>query len=469
MIKSFFDDLEIFSDSIVFTTQSDQISYSTLVEEINELALFLKARDLVFLLCENSIESIVGYLACLRVGAVPLLIGSSIDEALLQNLIDTYKPSFLWTNRNFDWAEDSWKKNHVNRSYHLFDKLSKYEHSFHQDLAILLMTSGSTGSPILVRISYENLKQNAISISGSLNITNNDVPITSLPMNYTYGLSIINSHLLNGCQIVLTESSILSKEFWELIKNKPVTTFGGVPYTYQMLKRLGFEKMNLYNISKLTQAGGKLNLDLINYFAEQCSYKGVQFYVMYGQTEATARMSCLPAKDALIKAGSIGKAIPNGEFYLVDDTNSIITKAEVEGELYYKGPNVSMGYAYTLFDFIKGDENNGVIATGDMAKRDEDGYYYIVGRKKRFIKIFGNRISLDEVENILTKNEILSICTGVDDKLLIYTTQEEKLNEIKLFISTKIGIHHSAISVFFISEFPRNESGKILYSKLHDN
>jgi acyl-coenzyme A synthetase/AMP-(fatty) acid ligase len=128
-----------------------------------------------------------------------------------------------------------------------------------------------------------------------------------------------------------------------------------------------------------------------------------------------------------------------------------------------------MGYAYTFEDFIKGDENKGVLATGDMAKKDSDGYYYIVGRKKRFIKIFGNRISLDEVENILTKNEILSICTGVDDKLLIYTTQEEKLNEIKFFISTKIGIHHSAISVFFISEFPRNESGKILYSKLHVN
>lgn len=469
MIKSFFEDLELFSDSIVFSTQSEQISYCTLIAEINEISMCLKARDLVFLLCENSIESIVGYLACLRVGAVPLLIGSTIDEALLQSLIDTYKPSFLWTSRNFEWAEGSWKKKHVNRSYHLFDKLSKYEHSFHHDLAILLMTSGSTGSPILVRISYENLKQNAISISESLDITKDDVPITSLPMNYTYGLSIINSHLLNGCQIVLTESSILSKEFWELIKNKSVTTFGGVPYTYQMLKKLGFEKMNLYNISKLTQAGGKLDLNLIKYFAEQCSYKSIKFYVMYGQTEATARMSCLPAQDALVKAGSIGLAIPNGKFYLIDDTNNVITQAEVEGELYYKGPNVSMGYAYSIFDFIKGDENNGVIATGDIAKRDKDGYYYIVGRKKRFIKIFGNRISLDEVENILLKKEIPSICTGIDDKLFIYTTQEEKINEIKQYISIKIGIHHSAISVFFISEFPRNESGKILYSKLHVN
>jgi long-chain acyl-CoA synthetase len=242
-----------------------------------------------------------------------------------------------------------------------------------------------------------------------------------------------------------------------------------VPYTYQMLKRLNFEKLNLNKISKLTQAGGKLDINLVKYFSEHAHNKGIQFFVMYGQTEATARMSCLPAKDAMRKFGSIGLPIAQGEFFLIDETNKIISEPEVVGELHYKGPNVSMGYAYTFEDFIKGDENKGVLATGDMAKKDSDGYYYIVGRKKRFIKIFGNRISLDEVENILTKNEILSICTGVDDKLLIYTTQEEKLNEIKFFISTKIGIHHSAISVFFISEFPRNESGKILYSKLHVN
>ena len=466
MKKIFFTDLECFSNSIVFTTQSEQITYNKLVEEINTLSLFLKGRDLVFLLCENSIESIVGYLACLRSGAVPLLIGATIDETLLLNLIERYKPSYVWTNRSFSWLEESWKNVHENRSYHLYDKLLKHEHSFHQDLAILLMTSGSTGSPILVRLSYENLNQNAISISASLSITNNDVPITSLPMNYTYGLSILNSHLLNGCQIVLTESSVLSKEFWELLKNKQVTTFGGVPYTYQMLKKLGFDKMNLHNVSKLTQAGGKLDLNLIKYFAEQCINKDIQFYVMYGQTEATARMSCLSADYSLIKAGSIGKPILNGEFFLVDDANKIITEAEVEGELYYRGPNVSMGYAHILSDFIKEDENKGVIATGDIAKRDVDGFYYIVGRKKRFIKIFGNRISLDEVENIFHKNDISAICTGIDDKLVIYTTQEEKLIEIKQFISSKIGIHHSAIAVVFISEFPRNDSGKILYSKL---
>jgi long-chain acyl-CoA synthetase len=465
-MKSFFKDLECFSNSIVFSTKSEEITYEYLLKDIEDFSIHFRSRKLAFLLCNNSIESVLGYLACLRTGAVPLLIGGSIDEELLLDLINTYQPNFIWTRRNFDSFNKKWKMVHRNRSYNLLERTDQFEHSFHPDLGLLLMTSGSTGSPVLVRISYQNLIENAISISQSLDISRKDIPITTLPMNYTYGLSIINSHLLNGCQIVLTEENILSKDFWELINVKGVTTFGGVPYTYQMLRRLGFEKIHLSNISKLTQAGGKLDLNLIKYFAEACADKGIQFFVMYGQTEATARMSCLPAKDAIRKAGSIGLPVSNGSFYLMDDAGRIISASDEVGELYYKGPNVSMGNAFSLADFAKGDENEGVLATGDLAIMDVEGYYYIVGRKKRFIKIFGNRISLDEVENLCQKNGYLSVCTGLDDKLIIYTIQDKDLKVLKNSISSKIGIHHSAIVVRYITEFPRNDSGKILFSKL---
>ncbi len=465
-MKSFFNDLEYFSNSTVFSTKSEQTTYSDLVKEIDKFSFHVKTRELAFLLCENSIESVIGYLACLRTGVVPLLIGSSIDEGLLLNLIKTYRPNFIWTSRNLKSLNKKWKIVHTNRSYQLFEALDHYEHSFNSDLALLLMTSGSTGSPVLVRISYQNLIDNTTSISQSLSISPKDIPITTLPMNYTYGLSIINSHLLNGCQIVLTEESILSKDFWDLINSKGVTTFGGVPYTYQMLKRLGFEKMSLPNITKLTQAGGKLELNLTGYFAEVCRQKGIQFYVMYGQTEATARMSCLPSNESIRKAGSIGLPISKGRFYLLNDAGDEIYNSHEVGELYYEGPNVSMGYAYSLADFSKSDENQGVLATGDMAKRDEDGYYYIVGRKKRFIKVFGNRVSLDEVENLTLKNGYSCVCTGIDDKLFIYTTQQDNKKELKDFVSIKIGLHHSAIIIKYIPEFPRNDSGKILYSEL---
>lgn len=468
-MKSFFDDLECFGNATVFSTKSEEINYERLLKDVEECSRHFKRRNLAFLLCENSIESVVGYLSCLRSGVVPLLISSSLDEELILELFNSYKPNFIWTSRNLDSLNEKWKMVHSNRTYQLLKSTDQFEHSIHTDLALLLMTSGSTGSPILVRISYKNLIENAISISQSLSITQRDIPITTLPMNYSYGLSIINSHLMNGCKIVLTEESVLSKDFWDLINAEGVTTFGGVPYTYQMLKRLGFEKMHLPNISKLTQAGGKLDSNLVKYFAESGADKGVQFFVMYGQTEATARMSCLPAKDAVRKSGSIGLPIPNGSFYLLDDAENVISVSDEVGELYYKGPNVSMGYANSINDFSKGDENEGVLATGDMAKMDEDGYYYIVGRKKRFIKVFGNRISLDEVEILSQKNGYSCVCTGTDDKLIIYTTQAEDLKELKNTISSKIGIHHSAITVRYIPEFPRNDSGKILYSKLQIN
>ena len=465
-MKSFFNDLDYFSNSTVFSTITEQITYEHLSREIEEFSIHVRSRKLAFLLCENNIESVLGYLACLKNGVVPLLIGSSIDEELLLNLINTYQPNFIWTSRNFDSLNKEWMMIHRNRSYQLLGSIDQFQHSFHPDLALLLMTSGSTGSPVLVRISYKNLIENASSISQSLSISQQDIPITTLPMNYTYGLSIINSHLLNGCQMVLTEESILSKDFWALLNAKRVTTFGGVPYTYQMLRRLGFEKMYLPSITKLTQAGGKLDLNLVKYFAEVCADKGIQFFVMYGQTEATARMSCLPAKDAIRKAGSIGVPISNGSFYLLDEAENVISVSDEVGELHYKGPNVSMGYAYALSDFSKDDENKGVLATGDLAKMDEEGYYYIVGRKKRFIKVFGNRISLDEVENLSQKNGYYCVCTGIDDKLIIYTTHENDLHGLKDTISAKIGIHNSAITVRYIPDFPRNDSGKILYSKL---
>jgi acyl-CoA synthetase (AMP-forming)/AMP-acid ligase II len=468
-MNSFFNDLEYFGDATVFSTMSEEITYERLLKDVEECSLHFKSRSLVFLLCENSIESVIGYLSCLRSGVVPLLISSSLDEELLLELLNSYKPNFIWTSRNLDSLNEKWKMVHSNRTYQLLEITDPFEHSFHNDLALLLMTSGSTGSPVLVRISYKNLVENAISISQSLSLSQQDIPITTLPMNYSYGLSIINSHLLNGCKIVLTEESVLSKNFWDLVNAKGITTFGGVPYTYQMLKRLGFEKMHLPNVSKLTQAGGKLDSNLVKYFAESCADKGIQFFVMYGQTEATARISCLPAKDAIRKSGSIGIPIPNGSFYLLDDAENVISISDKVGELYYEGPNVSMGYAYSLTDFSKGDENEGVIATGDLALMDEEGYYYIVGRKKRFIKVFGNRISLDEVEILSQKNGYSCVCTGTDDKLIIYTTQEEDLKELKNTISAKIGVHHSAINVRYIPEFPRNDSGKILYSKLQVN
>jgi len=187
---------------------------------------------------------------------------------------------------------------------------------------------------------------------------------------------------------------------------------------------------------------------------------------MYGQTEATARMSYLPNEKALSKLGSMGIAIPKGDFSLIDENQRLISDNNTVGELVYKGPNVSMGYANGVEDLSKDNENMGILVTGDMAKRDDDGFYYIVGRKKRFVKIFGNRVNLDEAEQII-KNMISDCaCVGNDDKIVVFITNISRIDEVRAFISSKIGIHHSAFVIKSIDKIPKNKSGKTIYSNL---
>jgi acyl-coenzyme A synthetase/AMP-(fatty) acid ligase len=264
----------------------------------------------------------------------------------------------------------------------------------------------------------------------------------------------------------MNDYTLMNREFWQLLKEEKATTFGGVPYIYEMLKKLRFERMDLPSLHYITQAGGKLSKELAEEFYTICAKKNIKLIVMYGQTEATARMSYLPWEKAQEKAGSMGIAIPGGTFELRDDNGNAIHEADMVGELVFKGDNVTLGYAESYSDLCKEDESNGILFTGDMAKVDQDGFYYIVGRKKRFLKIFGNRVNLDEIEGLLKKEGYECVCGGIDDQMKIYALEYSKEDEIKAFI---IGITHlpkSAFQIIHIDEIPRNEAGKILYSKL---
>jgi len=257
----------------------------------------------------------------------------------------------------------------------------------------------------------------------------------------------------------------MERTFWNMLKTHKATTFGGVPYTYEMLKKLRFERMELPHLRYLTQAGGKLPPELCAEFIEACERKGIEFIVMYGQTEATARMAYLPWKYAKAKSGSMGIAIHGGELWLVGDDGVRVTSSGMVGELIYKGENVTPGYAENRFDLRKGDERGGVLETGDMAYFDEDGFHYIVGRKKRFLKIFGSRVNLDEVEGFLKHAGFDCAVAGTDDKMRIFTTSE-KTEDVRQFLLNGTGINPAGFSVTKISAIPRNSSGKVLYSEL---
>ena len=250
------------------------------------------------------------------------------------------------------------------------------------------------------------------------------------------------------------------------MKEHEATSISGVPYTYEMLKMLRFFRMDLPHLKTMTQAGGKLNKDIAKEYIEFAQSKGKRFFVMYGQTEATARMSYLPLDHALDKYASIGIAIPGGKFSLIDVNGNAIEESDVDGELVYEGPNVSLGYAECRADLAKGDENHGVLHTGDVARRDADGYYYITGRMKRFVKVWGNRCNLDATEQIVKSITTSCACVGVDDKITIFVTQSGLEDAIVKLLVEKTGFNSRAFEVRVVDAIPVKSSGKLDYQAL---
>ncbi|MDR1481593.1 MAG: AMP-binding protein [Synergistaceae bacterium] len=464
MGEVFFHSLDRFGGRMALITESgDTFTYSELLSGANNLSSAIESRSVIFQVCRNDAESIAAYVGFLRRGAVPLLINDSINDEAYLNLKDLYHPSYVFLPDDSSLEVDS--SAHGLGGYRLVKTEFERDYDINPELALLLTTSGSTGSPKLVRQSYRNISSNTSSIVEYLNILSGDRAITTLPMSYTFGLSIINTHLYAGAALILTNRTLMEREFWNSLRSGKATTFGGVPYTYEMLKKLRFWRMETPSLRYLTQAGGKLVPEMCAEFIDICRDRGMRFIVMYGQTEATARMSYLPWESARSKPGSIGVAIPGGEFSLKGDDGSIIDEPGVTGELIYKGDNVTLGYAENRFDLARGDERGGTLETGDMAYSDEDGFYYVVGRKRRFLKVFGNRVNLDDIERLLKKTGADCACGGVDDALKIYAVSDD-IAALKRYVARRTGISPAGFSVVKANEIPRSSSGKVLYSEL---
>jgi len=446
------------------------VTYQELDYFSDNMYHYIKRKSLIFLLCENTIGCLLGYLSCLKTGGVPLMLNAHINQMLLNTLIKEYHPEFLYLPEScLNLAEESeivWRTH----GYCLCRRKELLPTSLYEELALLMTTSGSTGSPKLVRQSGRNILANAEAICKYLEINGDERPVTTLPMNYTYGLSIINTHVLKGATLLLTTRGIVERPFWDFAVEMKATSFGGVPNTYQILKRIGFMNMNLPDLKTMTQAGGKLPLNLHEEFAFYAQKTEKRFVVMYGQTEATARMGYLPPPDSLKKCGSMGIAIPGGRFWLEGDTGKKITEPEIQGELVYEGKNVALGYACYGGDLEKQDEWHGVLHTGDIAKQDREGYFYITGRKKRFIKLSGNRVSLDEVEHLFKAHfeNMDFACIGIDDQLKIFTDcKDPDAKEFILeYFYQMTGLNTRSIEVISLDIIPQNESGKILYEQL---
>ncbi len=416
-------------------------------------------RCLVFILCDNNLETLYAYVSCINNQIVPLMLDGSMSPHLLKGLLDKYKPRYIWMpkDRQIDgeivWEKDNYVLKKLNDNYY-----------FDENLALLLSTSGSTGSARLVRLSYKNLLANTKAIIKALEIDCEHRPITMLPFSYTYGLSVINTHLYVGACILLTNESFMTKKFWDYYNQDGGNSISGVSTTFEYMGRLGlFERVD-DRLRMITHAGDRLNRELYRKMVEYSKKKNCRFYPMYGQTEATARISIMNEAFTENIIGTIGKGLDGVKLTIQDSKGQIITTPHCEGELVVYGDNVAQGYAFDYSDLKKSDEWNGRLATHDRAYFDENGYYFVTGRDDNYIKINGKRINLTEIEELLYKKSgEVYVVQHVDEKIAVYG---KITDDIKAYIKSIVNL--SKVVFVNVDKIPLLGNGKKDIKKLRE-
>jgi acyl-CoA synthetase (AMP-forming)/AMP-acid ligase II len=447
--------LELFAEATaIITHDGETVSYAALAALADAFgAQFPKNRKQVLLLAaDNSLNALTAYLAALRTG-VPVIFTPHDKPDTFANLQRQFSPTLTYLRVDGEYQ------------FKHYPEHESKDHDFPEPLAVMISTSGSTGSTKLVKLSAANINANAKSISEYLELTPADRTMTTLPMFYSYGLSVINSYLTIGASLVLNEESVVDEGFWIRFNHYQCTGFAGVPYSYELLMRSGFEDKVIPTLRYMTVSGGKSAKELIEYFATLAQKRGWRFFPMYGQTEATSRMTYMPPEQVLAHCGSIGIPIPRGRIELIDENGQVVTGTNQHGEIVYYGPNVMMGYA-TKRDDLYDDAVLTKLYSGDIAWRDEGGFYFISGRKSRFLKIFGNRVGLDDLENALRAMGYVTICGGTDKHLIVMTIDQGKQAEIARILTGKFSLTSQYASVEEVKDFPLLPSGKIDYAKL---
>lgn len=415
--------------------------------------------NLSFLYVKNRIEQVGLYFSLLKTSSAIVLLNETLNNELKRFLEEKYKPFIIFDNHRKSINDyDNKVITSSVFSINIFISKNKKSIKIHSNIKLLLSTSGTTGSPKFVKLSENNLIENAKSILDYLPINEKDTTPLNLPFYYSYGLSVLHTNAIAGADIVCDVADILQREFWDEFSEFGYTSISGVPYIYEMLNRIGFRKKKHSSLKYCTQAGGNLNEKTKRLFIDYFKENKIKFFVMYGQTEATARISYVPPDKLQENITSIGIPINNGVLKIDKNTN----------ELLYKGPNIFGGYARNPEDLQKW-ESKEILHTGDIAV-EQNGFYIIKGRLKRFVKLFGNRINLDEIETLLKNNfpGILFASVGLNDKKLIVAFNDKNIGkkEVSDFIYKRLKIHSSVIKPIFLETFPLTDNGKIDYQKI---
>jgi len=437
-------------------------TYEDLYSLASHYSFLIRPRTVSLVVGANSLHVLAFYLACLSRNSPLVLLPNTLSKVILDRYLLDFYPRQLF---NFD------SDYLIGSNYKLQDDYLAVCHDAptldqqHDLPALLLPTSGSTGTRKLVKVSFDNLRSNTKSIIEYLRLTSLSRHICSLPFSYTYGLSCINTHLSVGASLILNDYSLIDSCFWDLVSNLRPTTISGVPYTYQTLARFKRDRLISLPFTQYTQAGGKLSSKLVKYFYGIASDSSAEFIVMYGQTEATARMSYLPFDSSSTKVGSIGVPIPSGSFTIdvFDELPHI--NSHPCGELVYSGPNVTHGYASSLSDIYIVSPAPKFLRTGDLAFQDSDGFYFIIGRISRFAKINGIRISLDDLESQSGLADIA--CVSDDNYVYVFHSSTLQPSEVLASLKSHSSLPSRVFRLVPLDSIPRNDSGKVDYPSLN--
>ncbi|MDC0253276.1 AMP-binding protein [Bacteriovoracales bacterium] len=465
--------------ALIDSDTGEFVTYRDLLGRINSVKSYLPKvkKKLIFCFCKSDVASTIGYLSSFFSSHAVFLLDMNTTLSSSLNLVSLYSPEFCLIPDSDEGSslkkaleEKGFFSNKINEEKLILMKLIKIEGShkyskINTSLKLLLSTSGTTGNPKLIRLSKKAVKKNTLSIIEALKIESIDRAIINLPLYYSYGLSVLQTHLNVGASVVFTKTGIIQKEFWEIISKYKVSSFAGVPSTYNMINKLKLYNRFPISLKKFSQAGGKLGNREIRLFLDQIEKKNGFLYVMYGQTEATARITILAAEALSANIGSVGKAIPGGKIFIKNE-NGVIQKPGIEGEIFYQGDNVMMGYSNSREDLSKCDTQGESLRTGDIGYLDNKGFLYITGRLKRFSKISGIRINLDDLENQLVELGTYAI-SGDDNKIRIFTqTKIDDYSYFQQLLSDFCKINKNFFEFYYIDQIPTLGNGKIDYKEL---
>jgi acyl-CoA synthetase (AMP-forming)/AMP-acid ligase II len=459
---------------------NEQISFNQLFQDSNRIAsrikLLIGEKNKIILLSENSIFQVKAYLAILKSGNICIPLNPNIEKENFDNIFKKTEVELSFINKRH---KDRFKHYNltildedflVSTNEDLF--LPEIDTNFAEhSIAEVIFTSGSTGEQKGVQITHKNIIANTDSIIEYLKLTESDTMEVVLPFYYCYGLSLLHTHLKVGGSIVLNNNFMFIGSVINDINKYKCTGFAGVPSHFQILlrKTRDFKTTYFPSLRYVTQAGGKLHFNFISEFSE--AFPDIDFFVMYGQTEATARLSYLPPEKLFSKAGSIGRGIPGVALRVVDE-NFKDVKAGETGEIIAKGDNVMLGYMNDPEETAR-TIRNGWLFTGDLARIDKEGYIFIQSRKKEIVKVGGVRISLQEIEEAIACFPGIIGCSveSMPDELLgealkatVFINEDDKtiLTEdiIKKHCSTVLSINKIPKLIVFETKLPYNAVGK---------